>query len=161
MKVLLFISSLFLIVSCGKYEKPFITFKSPEKRLMNHTWRCVKAVDSVGNEFEVYDHITFMISGNDSLFIRNIDMDYFVIETAYLSEIGGPSLSIDSTDGISTITGNWHWGYALNGKKNKQMIKLNSNCHNLRNMRVHSLSRKVLVIQDETRDNVTYHYAPL
>ena len=70
MKVLLFISSLFLIVSCGKYEKPFITFKSPEKRLMNHTWRCVKAVDSVGNEFEVYDQITFDIYGTDSLFSR-------------------------------------------------------------------------------------------
>ena len=68
MKVLLFISSLFLIVSCGKYEKPFITFKSPEKRLMNHTWRCVKAVDSVGNEFEVYDQITFRIMVSDSLF---------------------------------------------------------------------------------------------
>jgi hypothetical protein len=161
MKVLLFISTLILIVSCGKYKKPFITFKSPEKRLMDHTWRCVKAVDSIGNEFVVYDHITFMIDGNDSVFVRNIDMDYFAIETAYLSAVGGPGLSIDSTEGISTITGSWNWGYALNGKKNKQIIELNSLCHNPRNMRVHSLSNKHLVIQDETRDNVTYYYNKL
>ena len=52
MKVLLFISSLFLIVSCGKYEKPFITFKSPEKRLTEGTWGCTKVVSEEGVEFE-------------------------------------------------------------------------------------------------------------
>ena len=46
MKVFLFISTLILIVSCGKYERPFISFKSPEKRLTEGTWGCTKAVDS-------------------------------------------------------------------------------------------------------------------
>ena len=159
MKALLLVSALVLVVSCGKYERPFISFQSPEKRLMDKTWRCVKAVDSAGNEFEVYDHITFEINGTDSTFERK--MDYFVVETAFLPAIGGPSIEIDSLSGISTIRGNWHWGYALNGKKNKQIIHLDSDCHNPRNMRVHSLSRKVFVMTDETRDNTTYHYAPL
>ena len=61
MKVLLFISTLILIVSCGKYERPIISFKSPEKRLTEGTWGCTKAVDSAGNEFEVEDRITFSI----------------------------------------------------------------------------------------------------
>ena len=161
MKALFLVSTLFLIVSCGKYERPFISFKSPEKRLMDKTWRCVKAIDSAGNEFEVYDHITFEINGTDSTFVRKIDMDYFKIETAYLPTIGGGSIEIDSLSGISTIRGNWHWGYALNGKKNKQIINLDSECHNPRNMRVQSLSRNVFVMTDQTWDNTTYHYAPL
>ena len=66
MKAFLFISTLILFVSCGKYERPFISFKSPEKRLTEGTWGCTKAVDSAGNEFEVEDRITFSIDGTDS-----------------------------------------------------------------------------------------------
>ena len=63
MKVLLFVSALFLVVSCGKYERPFISFKSPEKRLTDNTWSCEKAVSEDGTEFQVEDRITFAIDG--------------------------------------------------------------------------------------------------
>ena len=157
MKVLLFISTLILIVSCGKYERPFISFKSPEKRLTEGTWGCTKAVDSAGNEFQVEDRITFSIDGSDSTFERRISMDYFVIETAYLSEIGSENLQVDSLNGFYNIKGNWHWGYALDGSQNKQIMKMKSTCHNPRNMRVYTLSSKELIMTDETRDNTTYH----
>ena len=49
MKSLFGIFIVCLFVSCGKYKKPFITFKSPEKRLTETTWRCIKAVDTDGN----------------------------------------------------------------------------------------------------------------
>ena len=71
MKVLLFISTLILIVSCGKYEKPFITFKSPEKRITDGTWGCTKVVSEEGVEsLIVEDRITFRIDGTDSIFTR-------------------------------------------------------------------------------------------
>ena len=53
MKLFVSLVLLILFVSCGKYEKPFITFKSPEKRLTGVTWECVKAVDVDGNELDV------------------------------------------------------------------------------------------------------------
>ncbi|MDA7761875.1 hypothetical protein N8927_01605 [Crocinitomicaceae bacterium] len=159
MKVLLFISTLFLIVSCGKYDKPFITFKSPEKRLMNHTWRCVKAVDSTGNEFEVYDHITFEINGSDSVFIRQTD--FFALKPSNIVPQNENNISIDSVTGIATITGNWTWAYAHKDRKNKQMIKLKMLAHFDRNNWISILSNKEFVYQDQTFDNTTYHYKKL
>ena len=159
MKVLLFISSLFLIVSCGKYKKPFITFKSPEKRLMNHTWRCVKAVDSVGNEFEVYDQLTFEINGSDSTFLRKTD--YYALQPSYIIPANEANVSLDTVTGIATISGSWTWAYALNDKKNKQMIKLRMPAHFSRNILISILSNKEFVYQDQSFDNTIYHYAPL
>ena len=63
MKVLLFISTLILVVSCGKYERPFISFQSPETRLVDKTWGCTKAVSEDGTEFEIEDRITFSSDG--------------------------------------------------------------------------------------------------
>ena len=70
MKVILFISTLILLTSCGKYDKPFISFQSPEKRLMDKTWSCSMAVAEDGTEFQVEDKITFTIDGTDSIFTR-------------------------------------------------------------------------------------------
>ena len=159
MKVLLFISSLFLIVSCGKYKKPFITFKSPEKRLMNHTWRCVKAVDSVGNEFEVYDQLTFEINGSDSTFLRKTD--YYALQPSYIIPANEANVSLDTVTGIATISGSWTWAFAHNDRKNKQIIKLKLPSHFYRNNLISVLSNKEFVYQDQTFDNSTYFYAPL
>ena len=51
MKIVLSLSVLILLLSCGKYKRPFITFKSPEKRLTESTWKCVKVVDADGDPF--------------------------------------------------------------------------------------------------------------
>ncbi len=51
-------------------KKPFITFKSPEKRLTEGTWGCTKVVSEEGVEFEIEDRITFRIDGTDSVFTR-------------------------------------------------------------------------------------------
>jgi hypothetical protein len=61
MKLIVSLSILVLFASCGKYEKPFITFKSPEERLMGTAWECIKAVDVNGVEFEVNDRVQFSI----------------------------------------------------------------------------------------------------
>lgn len=53
-----------MFASCGKYEKPFITFKSPEKRLTGTVWEFTKAVDADGNESEVFDLLNFSINGS-------------------------------------------------------------------------------------------------
>ena len=135
MKALLLVSALVLVVSCGKYERPFISFQSPEKRLMDKTWRCVKAVDADGNEFEVYDHLTFEINGSDSTISRTTNHSSFTSDYT----------NMDTT----SLTGIWSWGYALEGNFNKQLISLVTDAHGTRHNRVTVLSKKELVIQDQ------------
>ena len=151
MKSLFGIFIVCLFVSCGKYKKPFITFKSPEKRLTETTWRCVKAVDTDGNEFEVFDHLDFSIDGSDSTFTR-------IGNNPQL--LGGINnqVGLDGDVVADTVIGSWTWAYALEGSFNKQTILQNNPNKNLR---VISLSKKVLVLRDESVDNTIYHYAPL
>ena len=87
---------------------------------MDKTWRCVKAIDSAGNEFEVYDHITFEINGSDSTFTRQTD--YHNLQPTYILSSNESNVSLDSVTGIMTVSGSWTWGYALNGEQNKQII---------------------------------------
>ena len=153
MKVLLFISTLILIVSCGKYERPFISFKSPEKRLTEGTWSCTKAIDSAGNEFQVEDRITFSIDGTDSTFTR-VTTHWPITDEYYLP---APNPVIQDT-----ITGKWTWAYALGDNLNKQMMKISVPGTIFgRWFRVTVLSNKELVYQDQTYDNTTYHYKKL
>ena len=159
MKIVLALSVLIFLGSCGKYERPFISFKSPEKRLTQHTWRCVKAVDSSGNEFEVFDHITFSIEGQDSIFERQTD--YLALKPSYLTPMNQDQFEIDSATGMATITGNWTWAYALGDNFNKQILKYMTSQHFDRNNYITVLSNKELIFQDQTYDNTTYHYAPL
>jgi hypothetical protein len=97
--ILLVLSSVFTISSCGRYEKPFITLKSPEKRLMDKTWKLEKIVDSNGNEIISNQTISFTIEGNDSILVRTIDN--------------------------ITYTGSWNWLPALEGEIDKQRIVTN------------------------------------
>jgi hypothetical protein len=143
MKTLVTLSLLVFLLSCGKYERPFITFKSPEKRLTQTSWRCVKVVDEAGNEFEVFDQLDFSIDGSDSTFYR-------------ISEVG--QFTSDYSGTRDTVQGNWTWGYALNGVFNKQLIK---HTNPAKILKIISLSSKVLVFQDYTNNNSVYHYAPL
>ena len=148
MKVLLFISSLFLIVSCGKYEKPFITFKSPEKRLTEGTWGCTKVVSEEGVEFEIEDRITFRIDGTDSVFTRITS--HSALSTTPLSSE------------LDTITGTWNWAYALEGNSNKQMMSISyHDSYISRWCYLTVLSNKELVFQDQSLDNATYYYNKL
>lgn len=153
MKVLLFISTLILVVSCGKYERPFISFKSPEKRLTEGTWGCTKAVDSAGNEFQVEDRITFSIDGTDSTFTRVTT--YWPLTDEYYLSAPNPVVQ-------DTITGKWTWAYALGDNLNKQMMYMSfPNSVFARWCRVTVLSNKELVFQDQSFDNTTYHYKKL
>ena len=151
MKVLLFISSLLLIVSCGKYERPFISFQSPEKRLTEGTWGCTKAVSEDGTEFEVEDRISFSIEGTDSIMTR--------ITNRYELK---PYISDPLIISMDTIVGTWTWGYALGGNFNKQIITTNfEGVTNKRHNRITVLTKDELVSQDQTWDNTTYHYKKL
>jgi hypothetical protein len=97
--ILIILSSILIIASCGKYERPFITFRSPEKRLIDKTWKLEKIVDMNGNEILSTQTIRFSIEGNDSILVRTIDN--------------------------ITYTGSWNWLPALDGKVDKQRIVTN------------------------------------
>ncbi len=153
MKVILFISTLLLIVSCGKYERPFITFKSPEKRLLDKTWSCTKAVSEDGTEFEVEDRITFTIDGTDSVFTRITT--HWPLTPLYYTAAPDPVEA-------DTIVGTWTWGYAIGDDFNKQFIcvKYPSSIFG-RNNRVSVLTKDELIYLDQSYDNTTYHYRKL
>jgi hypothetical protein len=89
----------FLILSCGKYEKPFITFKSPEKRLTDKLWKVDKIVKENGEESIPNQSFTFKIEGNDSIVTRTVEN--------------------------VTYKGTWNWLPALKGKVDKQRIIIN------------------------------------
>lgn len=144
MKLIVSLSILVLFASCGKYEKPFITFKSPEERLTGTEWECVKAVDVDGVEFEVNDRVQFSIDGVDSTFTRISNYN--------------PLTGLNPNEQNDTIVGSWTWAYALEGNLNKQIIK-QTNPGKI--LRIISLSKKVFVFQDQSHSNTTYHYVPL
>jgi len=94
--ILLLLSTALVIFACGKYEKPFISFKSPEKRLMDKTWKVEKIVKENGTESTPDQTFTFKIEGNDSIVTRTVNN--------------------------VTYTGTWNWLPALKDKINKQIL---------------------------------------
>ena len=95
---LLILSAIIVFASCGKYEKPFISFKSPEKRLMDKTWKLDKIIAENGNESTPNQTFNFKIEGNDSIVTKTVDN--------------------------ITYTGTWNWLPVLKGKVNKQIIEV-------------------------------------
>lgn len=151
MKVILFISTLILVVSCGKYERPFISFQSPEKRLTEGTWGCTKAVSEDGTEFEIEDRITF---SSDGTFERITS--HWPFNPLYYTIAPDPAV-------LDTIQGTWTWGQALEGEVNEQFIVVKYDGSSIfgRNNFVSVLSKKELVYKDQSYDNTTYHYKKL
>ena len=66
---------------------------------------------------------------------------------------------VNAASSIDTVVLEWTWGYALNGNMNKQLIIQKTYPQKI--LRVISLSKKVLVLEDQSVDNTRYHYAPL
>jgi hypothetical protein len=151
MKVILFISTLILVVSCGKYERPFISFQSPETRLVDKTWGCTKAVSEDGTEFEIEDRITF---SSDGTFERITS--HWPLNPLYYTFAPDPAV-------LDTIQGTWTWGQALEGEVNEQFIVIKYDGYTVfgRNNFVSVLSKKELVFKDQSYDNTTYHYKKL
>ncbi len=139
---------LLIVASCGKYEKPFISFRSPEKRLLNKTWTCVKAINENGTEIKIIDKIKFEISGEDSIYTRITNH-----QPLYLPNTSG---------NIDTVIGTWTWLHALKGKLNKQKIRLiysgaNSVIHNSV-LKINILTKEEFQYQDYSFDNTIYSY---
>jgi hypothetical protein len=145
MKILTSFALLSLIViSCGKYEKPFISFRSPEKRLMDKTWNCTKVVDQNGIEFTITDRIKFEISGSDSIFTRITNYQPLnVIINSYEAD---------------TVVGKWTWLYSLKGKFDKERIRVIYPQTN-RVLKIKILTNKELEYTDESLNNSTYTYS--
>jgi hypothetical protein len=135
--------ALFVLVSCGKYEKPFISFRSPEKRLMNKEWNCVNAINQNGIEFKVVDKIKFEISGEDSIFTRMTNHQ--------------PLNVLNYSGQVDTVIGKWTWLYALDGKLNKERIRLIYPGAN-RVIKINILTNKEFEYIDESVTNSTYLY---
>lgn len=145
MKILTSFALLSLIViSCGKYEKPFISFRSPEKRLMDKTWNCTKVVDQNGIEFTITDRIKFEISGSDSIFTRM---------TSYQ-----PLNVLNYTNKVDTVVGRWTWFHSLEGKFDKERIRVIYPQVN-RVLKIKILTNKEFEYIDESFNNSTYTYS--
>jgi hypothetical protein len=138
---------LLIVSSCGKYEKPFITFTSPEKRLMDKVWVCNKVVNIDGEEFQIVDKIKFEIVGNDSIFTRISNYEAW---------------NVYNTAGtMDTLIGTWSWNYALKGKVDKQRIRINHyGAVPTRVLHVKTLTKDDLVFDDVSFDFSTYSYSP-
>jgi hypothetical protein len=134
--------ALFVLVSCRKYEKPFISLRSAEKRITNKTWNCTNVIDVYGNEFQITDRIKFEISGNDSIFTRITDYS---------------TLNINSANQIDTVVGTWTWLYALDGKVDKQRLRVIYPGFN-RVLKIRVLTSKELEYKDESFNNSSYIY---
>jgi hypothetical protein len=142
-RILAYLIILFVIVSCGKYEKPFITFKTPEKRLVNKIWNCVKVVNQNGVEFEITDRIKFEIKGKDSIFTRMTNHQ--------------PLNVLNYSNEVDTVIGTWTWVNALEGKLDKERIRLIYPGSN-RVLKLNVLTTKEFEYIDESLTNSTYSY---
>ena len=91
--------TLLIFASCGKYERPFFSFLSPEKRLTKSPWSLEKFIRGDGSEGTSNEMFEFTINGNDSIYKRTID-------------------------GV-VYTGNWTWRPGLKNKLDKQKIIVN------------------------------------
>jgi hypothetical protein len=96
---LLILSAIFVLASCGKYEKPFISFKSAKKRLTDKIWKVDKIVNVNGEESTPNQSFSFKIEGDDSTVTRTVEN--------------------------VTYTGTWNWLPALKGKVDKQRVVIN------------------------------------
>ena len=109
---------LFIIVSCGKYEKPFISFKSPEKRIST-SWKQEKFINTENVESSFDETISFFILNEDSSFVRTVN-------------------------GV-TAQGSWTWMAALDGKVDKERVRVSCSGFN-----------KVLTIKVLTNNNLEF-----
>jgi hypothetical protein len=146
MKILFSLLLVLLFVSCGKYEKPFISFQSPETRLMNKLWVCNKVVDENGVETQIIDKIKFEIIGGDSIFTRITNYQ---------------ALNVYNTLGTTdTLIGTWTWNYALKGKVDKQRVKINHyGAVPTRVLHINILTKEELEFEDVSYDFSTYSYS--
>jgi hypothetical protein len=95
----LIVMSAIILVACGKYEKPFISFRSPEKRITGKIWETTKINNSNGVTLTETETIKLEINGEDSTFIRIYNES-------------------------DTVIGNWKWLAALRGEWDKQRLVL-------------------------------------
>lgn len=109
---------LFIFVSCGKYEKPFISFKSPEKRIST-SWKQEKFINTENVESSFDETISFFILNEDSSFVRTVN-------------------------GV-TAQGSWTWMAALDGKVDKERVRVSCSGFN-----------KVLTIKVLTNNNLEF-----
>lgn len=113
-----------LLVSCGKYEKPFITFRSPEKRICQ-TWIHEKYLMYTETEHKLNETITFKIEGEDSIFIRTLDN--------------------------VTYQGTWTWEKVLKDKLDKERVRVSCAGYN-KLLAIEVLTNKELEFIDESMD---------
>jgi hypothetical protein len=123
---------LFVLASCGKYEKPFISFKSPEKRISN-SWSQEKFVDIDDMESKFEEILSFSINNQDSVFTRVING--------------------------TTTTGSWTWMPALDGKVDKERVRVNCEGFN-KVLTIKVLTKKNLEFIDQSSD-FRYFYSKL
>jgi hypothetical protein len=128
--ILTSLTILFVFASCGKYEKPFITFKSPEKRI-SATWKQDKFTNNENIESSFDETISFSIVNDDSLFTRTVN-------------------------GI-TFQGNWTWMPALDGKVDKERVKVSCPEFN-KVLTIKVLTSKNLEFIDQSSD-YRYYYS--
>lgn len=120
----------FIFASCGKYEKPFISFKSPEKRISSQ-WKQDKYTNTENVESSFDEIISFSIQNEDSLFTRTVN-------------------------GIKT-QGSWTWMPALDGKIDKERVRISCLGYN-KVLTIKVLTNNNLEFIDQSSD-FRYYYS--
>ena len=121
---------LFIFVSCGKYEKPFISFKSPEKRIST-SWKQEKFINTENVESSFDETISFFILNEDSSFVRTVN-------------------------GV-TAQGSLTWMAALDGKVDKERVRVSCSGFN-KVLTIKVLTNNNLEFIDQSSD-FRYYYS--
>ncbi len=124
--------SAIILAACGKYEKPFISFRSPEKRITGKIWETKKIINKEGQSIDQVETLELKIEGSDSTFIRIFN-------------------------GTDTITGRWRWREALKGKWDKQILVLMPTGQNRNLFDIRTLTNKKMELIDRDGPSTAFN----
>lgn len=128
----LIVMSAIILVACGKYEKPFISFRSPEKRILDKVWETKKIVNKNGQTLSQVETLELKIEGDDSTYVRTYN-------------------------GAVTVTGKWTWLGALKDKWDKQRLVLNPYGPNRNIFDIRSLTNKKMELIDRDGPSTAFN----
>jgi hypothetical protein len=127
--------SILVLSACGKYDKPFISFRSAEKRIMDKVWETKKIIDKDGQTLTQIETLELKIEGEDSTFVRTYSIN----------------------NNVDTVTGKWRWQEALKDKWNKQILVLRPTGANINRFDIRVLTSKKMELIDRDGPSTAFN----
>jgi len=131
----LFVLSILVLSACGKYEKPFISFRSAEKRIMDKVWETKKIIKKNGQALSQTETLELKIEGSDSTFVRTYNIN----------------------NNITTVIGKWRWQEALKDNWNKQILVLRPAGGNINRFDIRVLTNKKMELIDRDGPSTVFN----